>query len=130
MKGDALLVVKQVLDVWKSKNMTLKERCLKIKGLLKNFEAWSIKHTKRALNEEAHEAAQGMIGEVFVMKADQTFYCGLETLAKEEDFLLRGIIPQEIEKPRKYGFLHRASHYKLISDTLYMKGSDLVLQGS
>ena len=42
INGDALLVVKQVLGVWKSKNTTLKERCFKIKGLLKRFEAWSI----------------------------------------------------------------------------------------
>ena len=61
IKGDALLVVKQVLGVWKSKNMTLKERCFKIKGLLKKFEAWNIKHIERVVNEEAHKAAQGMI---------------------------------------------------------------------
>ena len=36
--------------------------------------------------------------------------------------MLAGIIPQEIEKSRKYGFLRRASH------SLYMKGADLVLQ--
>ena len=76
IKGDALLVVKQVLGVWKSKNTTLKERCFKIKGPLKKFEAWSIKHIEHALNEEAHEVAQVMIGEVFVMKADHALYRG------------------------------------------------------
>ena len=39
IRGDALLVVKQVLGVWKSKNPSLKERCFGIKGLLKRFEA-------------------------------------------------------------------------------------------
>ena len=48
-------------------------------------------------------------------------------MAKEEEFLLTGIIPRGIEKSRKYGFLRRASHFKLIGDTLYMKGADLVL---
>ena len=57
IKGDALLVVKQVLSVWKSKNTTLKERCFKIKGMSKKFEAWSIKHIEYALNEKAHEVA-------------------------------------------------------------------------
>ena len=59
IRGDALLVVKQVLGAWKSKNSTLKEMCYIIKGLLKRFEAWSIRHIARAQNEEAHEAAQG-----------------------------------------------------------------------
>ena len=42
IRGDALLVVKQVLGVWRSKNNTLKEMCFCIKGLLKKFEAWRI----------------------------------------------------------------------------------------
>ena len=44
IKGDALLMVKQVLGVWKSKNTTLREMCTRIKGLLKKFEAWSLRH--------------------------------------------------------------------------------------
>ena len=49
-------------------------------------------------------------------------------MAKEEEFLLTGIIPQAIEKTKKYGFVHRASKYKLIGDMLYMQGADLVLR--
>ena len=63
IRGDALLVVKQVLGVWKTKNSSLREMCFRIKSLLKRFEAWSIRHIERAINVEAHEAAQGMIGE-------------------------------------------------------------------
>ena len=69
-----------------------------------------------------------MISKVFVIKANMPLYHGRESLAKEEEFLLTGIIPPGIEKSRKYGFLRRASHYKLIGDTLYMKGADLVLR--
>ncbi|MCO5614869.1 hypothetical protein L7F22_069154 [Adiantum nelumboides] len=39
IKGDALLVVKQVLGVWKNKNSKLKNLCFKVKALLKKFEA-------------------------------------------------------------------------------------------
>ena len=46
IKGDALLVVEQVLGAWKSKNSTLQDMCVKIKGLLKKFEAWSIRHVE------------------------------------------------------------------------------------
>lgn len=121
IRGDALLVVKQVLGVWKSKNPLLKDRRYRIKGLLKRFE-------ERALNEEAHEAAQGMIEELFVLKVDLPLYCGQETLAQEEEFLLTGVIPNGIEKYKKYEIVHRACKYKLIEDVLYMLGADLVLQ--
>ncbi|MCO5584216.1 hypothetical protein L7F22_038140 [Adiantum nelumboides] len=128
IRGDALLVVKQVLGVWKTKNSSLREICFKIKSLLKRFEAWSIRHIERAMNEEAHDAAQGMIGEIFVLKADRLLYCGREILAHEEEFLLPGVVSNDIEKPKKYGFLRRAYKYKLIGDVLYMLGADLVFE--
>lgn len=80
------------------------------------------------LNKEAHEAAQDMIGELFVMKADHLLYRGRETLAQEEEFLLTGLIPQGIEKSKRYSFVRRACRYKLIGDVLYMQGADLVLR--
>ena len=49
-------------------------------------------------------------------------------MALEEEFLLTGVIPKVIEKAKKYGFVHRACKYKLIGDTLYMKGDDLVMR--
>ena len=49
-------------------------------------------------------------------------------MEKEKKFLLIGIIPQAIEKAKKYSFVHRASKYKLIGDVLYMQGADLVLR--
>ncbi|MCO5586842.1 hypothetical protein L7F22_040787 [Adiantum nelumboides] len=42
IKGDALLVVKQVLGVWKNKNPKLKNLCFRVKALLKKLEAWSL----------------------------------------------------------------------------------------
>ena len=74
IKGDALLVVKQVLGAWKSKNPALRDKCFKIKSLLKKFEAWSIRHVERSLNTEAHDAAQVMIGELYVLKATVPLY--------------------------------------------------------
>ncbi|MCO5603698.1 hypothetical protein L7F22_057849 [Adiantum nelumboides] len=76
------------------------------------------------MNEEAHDAAQGMIGEIFVLKADCPLYCGREILAREEEFLLTRVVPKDIEKPKKYGFLCRAYKYKLIGDVLYMLSAD------
>ncbi|MCO5584218.1 hypothetical protein L7F22_038142 [Adiantum nelumboides] len=80
------------------------------------------------MNEEADDAAQGMIDEIFVLKVDRLLYCGREILAHEEEFLLPGVVSNDIEKPNKYGFLRRAYKYKLIGDVLYMLGADLVLR--
>ena len=102
--------------------------CFRIKGLLKKFQSWNIKHINRAQNKEAHEAAQSMINEVFVIRADMPLYHGRESLAKEEEFLLTGIIPSNVEKAKRYGFVRRASKYTLIGDVLYMRGADLVLR--
>ena len=119
IKGDSLLVVKQVLGVWKSKNTSLKEMYYKIKGLLKKYEAWSIRHIERS-NGEAHEAAQSMIGELFVLKADLPLYRDREVLAQEEEFLLQmtGIVPNAIQKSKKCGFMCRDYKYKLVDDVL------------
>ena len=64
VKGDALLVMKQVLGAWKTKNPTLRDRYFKIK-----FEAWSIWHVESSFKTKAHDAAQGMIGKLYVLKA-------------------------------------------------------------
>ena len=37
IKGDALLIVKQVLGVWQSKNPKLKSSCYKVQGLVRSF---------------------------------------------------------------------------------------------
>ena len=42
--------------------------------------------------------------------------------------LTTGIIPKDIEKSKKYGFVHRACQYKLICDVLYMQGDELILR--
>ena len=97
IKGDALLVVKQVLGIWQNKNPILKQFCFHIRSLLKRFEVWNLKHIDRSENVEAHEAAQQMITEVFVMKSYAPMYLGREALSKEYEFLLTGKAPNKIE---------------------------------
>ncbi|MCO5570329.1 hypothetical protein L7F22_024048 [Adiantum nelumboides] len=128
VKGDALLVVKQVLGVWQSKNPRLKNTCFHVKNLLKHFEAWSLRHIDRSHNEEAHAAAQAMIGQLYVIRVDSPLYLGREYLEKEEGFLQIGLLPAELEKSKKYAFLHRAKRYMLVGDSLYMKGADIVMR--
>ncbi|MCO5574411.1 hypothetical protein L7F22_028196 [Adiantum nelumboides] len=105
IKGDALLVVKQVLCVWQIKNQRLKNMCFHVKNLLKRFGGWSLRHIDGSHNEEAHAAAQAMIGQLYVMRVDSPFYLGREYLEKEEGFLQIGLLPAELEKSKKYAFL-------------------------
>ncbi|MCO5548812.1 hypothetical protein L7F22_002274 [Adiantum nelumboides] len=128
VKGDALLVVKQVLGVWQGKNPRLKNMCFHVKNLLKHFEAWSLRHIDRSHNEEAHAAAQAMIGQLYVIRADSPLYLGRESLEKEEGFLQTGLLPTELEKSKKYAFLRHAKRYMLVADSLYMKEADIVMR--
>ena len=48
--------------------------CSHIKGLFKNFETWTSRHIDCSQNVEAHNAAQDMIIEVFVLKACISMY--------------------------------------------------------
>ncbi|MCO5561428.1 hypothetical protein L7F22_015049 [Adiantum nelumboides] len=128
VKGDALLVVKQVLGVWKSKKPRLKNMCFHVKNLLKLFEAWNLRHIDRSHNEEAHAIAQAMIGQLYVIRADSPLYLGRESLEKEEGCLQTGLLPTELEKSKKYAFLRPAKRYMLVGDSLYMKGDELVMR--
>ncbi|MCO5614632.1 hypothetical protein L7F22_068916 [Adiantum nelumboides] len=94
IKGDSLIVVKQVLKVWKNKYPKLKNSCFRVKVLLKKFEAWSLQHIEKSQNEEAYEAAQGMITCVFVVNENAPLSHGRDMLSKEVDFLLIGILPK------------------------------------
>ena len=69
-----------------------------------------------------------MIGELYLLKAAKPLYEGRENLELEEEFVLTEIILAIIEKANKYGFVRRATKYKIISDTLYVKGAHLVLR--
>ena len=102
--------------------------CSHIKGPLKKFETWTLRHIDRSQNVEAHNVAQDMITKVFVQKACIPMYCGRESLSKEENFLLTGIIPGDVEKHKKYGFVRRSKKYMLMDDVLYMRGADCVLR--
>ncbi|MCO5564044.1 hypothetical protein L7F22_017700 [Adiantum nelumboides] len=136
IKGDALLLLKEELGVWKNKNPKLKNLCFKVKALLKKFEkfeawslqyAWSLQHIERSQNEEAHEATQGMLTCVFVVNANASLYHGTKMLSKVVDFLLTGILPEGLLSSKKYAFMRNAKKYKMLDDVLYMKGSDLIL---
>ena len=99
-----------------------------MKKLLKQFEAWSLRHVNWKENEEAHAAAQALISQLHVARADFPLYQGREALEKGEGFLQTGKLPAGLESKKKYGFIRRACKYTMHGDVLFMKGADLVLR--
>ncbi|MCO5603956.1 hypothetical protein L7F22_058113 [Adiantum nelumboides] len=132
IKGDASLVVKQVLRVWKNKNPNSKGLCMEVKQILKRFEAWSIQHIDCLKNKEAHNVAQRMIIGVFITKADTPLYHVRETLSKEAEFLQTGILPEDLLLSKKYDFMQKAGkslaldHYEKALQTSQEKENEKV----
>ena len=61
---------------------------------------WNLKHIDILENLEAHNGAQQMGIEVFVMKVDAPMYLSREALSKEVQFLLKGKFPRKLSQGR------------------------------
>jgi ribonuclease HI len=51
--GDSELIVKQVKGEYKVKDATMRELHSEVKGALRGFDRWSIRHVRREYNKEA-----------------------------------------------------------------------------
>ena len=67
VKGDALLVVKQVMGVWACKSEKLKGKVRMIKSLLSHFDDVQLYHIPRKENQQANDRAQRAIKEEVVI---------------------------------------------------------------
>ncbi|WP_435098280.1 ribonuclease HI [Halarchaeum sp. P4] len=57
LRGDSQLVVKQVTGEWNTNDPALRERRVRVRELLSNFDDWTITHVPREVNERADELA-------------------------------------------------------------------------
>ncbi|WP_458189246.1 ribonuclease HI [Haladaptatus sp. NG-WS-4] len=57
VKGDSQLIVKQVTGAWKTNDPELRERRVRVRELLDEFDSWSLKHVPREVNERADKLA-------------------------------------------------------------------------
>ena len=57
VRGDSELVVKQVRGAWNTNDPTLRERRVRARELLDEFDRWSLAHIPRDINERADELA-------------------------------------------------------------------------
>ncbi|MCL9818534.1 ribonuclease HI [Natronocalculus amylovorans] len=57
IRGDSQLIIKQVRGEWQTNNPALRERRVRVRELLTQFDDWSIEHVPREINEHADKLA-------------------------------------------------------------------------
>ncbi|MCO5601879.1 hypothetical protein L7F22_056005 [Adiantum nelumboides] len=134
VKGDALLIVKQILGIWACKNERLREKVQAIRRLFNQFEEVQLYHIPRKQNEVADLLAQKAVAcdesEVQVILAataiKQPRYQGMESLAPIVSYILEGEFPQCFTKTQKQRLMEKASSYLFLEGALYQRGKDQV----
>ncbi|MCO5590721.1 hypothetical protein L7F22_044696 [Adiantum nelumboides] len=134
VKGDALLIVKQILGIWSCKNERLREKVQAIRRLFNQFEEVQLYHIPRKQNEVADLLAQKAIAcdesEVQVIQAATTIkkprYQGMESLAPIVSYILEGEFPRSFTKAQKQRLMEKASSYLFLEGALYRREKDQV----
>ncbi|MCO5611018.1 hypothetical protein L7F22_065267 [Adiantum nelumboides] len=129
VKGDALLIVRQVQGTWACKNSKLLQWLHEVKLLMKDSEAIQIQHISRQHNKEADNMANSQF-EVMVgaIKFKEPLFQGQETMEDILYFLEIGECPKHLERVQRHCLVRKALSYQLIEEHLYHKGKDLVLR--
>ncbi|MCO5605708.1 hypothetical protein L7F22_059892 [Adiantum nelumboides] len=136
VKGDALLIVKQILGIWACKNERLREKVQAIRRLFNQFEEVQLYHIPRKQNEVADLLAQKAVAcdesEVQVILAataiKQPRYQGMESLSPIVSYILEGEFPQSFTKAQKQRLMEKASSYPFLEGALYQRGKDQLPQ--
>ncbi|MCO5611161.1 hypothetical protein L7F22_065411 [Adiantum nelumboides] len=134
VKGDALLIVKQILGIWACKNARLREKVQAIRRLFNQFEEVQLYHIPRKQNEVDDLLAQKAVAcdesEVQVILAataiKQPRYQGTESLAPIVSYILEGEFPQSFTKAQKQRLMEKASSNLFLEGALYQRGKDQV----
>lgn len=129
VKGDALLVIKQLLDQWQVKKDSLKHWFYAIKRMAKSFEAIQFKHVRREDNQMADQLASSRL-QTYVagLVIPQALYKGREVLKDVDDFLNTGQGQEGLTKIQRRRLVQKASKYTFVGDDLMIYGRDGVLQ--
>ncbi|MCO5578803.1 hypothetical protein L7F22_032649 [Adiantum nelumboides] len=134
VKGDALLILKQIPGIWACKNERLREKVQAIRRLFNQFEEVQLYHIPRKQNEVADLLAQKAVAcdesEVQVILAVTTIkqprYQGMESSALIVSYILEGQFPQSFTKAQKRRLMEKASSYLFLEGALYQRGKDQV----
>ncbi|MFO7833115.1 MAG: ribonuclease HI family protein, partial [Halohasta sp.] len=63
VRGDSELIVKQVRGEWNTNEPTLRERRVRVRELLTEFDRWSLEHVPREINSRADDLANEALDE-------------------------------------------------------------------
>ncbi|MCO5595014.1 hypothetical protein L7F22_049051 [Adiantum nelumboides] len=132
VKGDALLIVKQILGIWACKNERLRQKVHAIRRLFNKFEEVQLSHIPRKQNEDADLLAQKAIAcvdkEVQIIMAGTVVprYQGMESLALIISYILEGVFSPGFTKAQKQRLIKKASSYLFLEGALYQRGKDQV----
>ncbi len=133
VKGDALLIVKQVLGIWACKNEKLKAKVKEVRTLLHHFEEAQIYHIPRKENHDADDLAQQAVVEnmdapitIAAATLKSPRFEGLEALAPLVNYILEGEFPPDFSKDQRQRLIKKASSFLWLEGVLYQKGKDQV----
>ncbi|MCO5559358.1 hypothetical protein L7F22_012957 [Adiantum nelumboides] len=133
VKGDALLIVKQILGIWACKNERLKTKVTSIRKLFSQFEEVQLYHIPRKENEDADLLAQQAVSNqdkahvvIAAIALKDPQYAGMESLTPVVNYILEGEFPKEFTTGQRRKLIKQASTFLWLEGSLYQKGKDLV----
>ncbi|MCO5611865.1 hypothetical protein L7F22_066124 [Adiantum nelumboides] len=129
VKGDALLIVRQVQGTWACKNSKLLQWLHEVKLLMKDFEAIQIQHISCQHNKEAYNLASSqfemMVGAI---RFKEPLFQGQEIMEDILYFLETGECPKHLEKVQQHRLVRKALNYQLIGSTFTIRAKTLCLE--
>ncbi|MCO5611527.1 hypothetical protein L7F22_065780 [Adiantum nelumboides] len=129
IKGDSMLVIKQIQGTWKVNKEGMKDWFFKVRRLLKFFHVYQIWYVPRNMNMRAHELAeQVFVKDVHVVAIIEPRYFGRESLYEEEHVLQTGFARKGLSSQQRHEITRRAMKYAIIGEHLYHKGVDGVMR--
>ena len=128
VKGDSLLVIRQLQGVWKVQKDSLCPLLRQVKQLQHQFIKCQFWHIPRDQNMRAHELASKVVSQVEVHAINVPLYKGCESLQEEKYVLKTRRARKELPYQKRVAAIHRAQRYVIIHDDLYLKDVDGVLK--
>ncbi|MCO5564639.1 hypothetical protein L7F22_018305 [Adiantum nelumboides] len=129
IKGDSMLVIRQIQGTWKVNKEGMKDWFFKVRRLLKSFHVYQIWYVPKNMNMRAHELAeQVFVKDVHVVVIKEPRYLGRGSLYEEEHVLQMGFARKGLSSQQRHAITRRAMKYVIIGEHLYHKGVDGVMR--
>ena len=129
IKGDSMLIVRQVQGTWKGNKEEMKDWFFKAKKLLESFFSYDIWHVPQSLNVRAHQLDEQLFDKhVNVVRLQEPMYLGRQSLHEEEHVLHTGFARKGLSSQKRYAITKHAMQYVMIGKYMYHKGVDGIMR--